>query len=243
MAKKELKAMDLVQVTGRITYKRYTDQDQTLFVVLSVSTPRTAIGSKGPNDEWNRDYPAFTVTGEVAEELDEQFKVGDHISVCGHMDTRQRMVYEGNRMYRGTWEQYIVADIVLPYQGGIDTNSVIISGKISRVYRNTEAAKKFYIITVEVPLEDGSIARAAFTHFYSRLQLEPSVGDEIRAIGFIQTRRERVNNSRGRSRTRYIMSVVSRNIVIQRNTPKKDFKTKAAEVTEAQEEETDDIRI
>ena len=100
MAKKELKAMDLVQVTGRITYKRYTDQDQTLFVVLSVSTPRTAIGSKGPNDEWNRDYPAFTVTGEVAEELDEQFKVGDHISVCGHMDTRQRMVYEGNRMYR-----------------------------------------------------------------------------------------------------------------------------------------------
>ena len=243
MTKKELKAMDLVQVTGRIIYKRYTDQDQTLFVVLSVSTPRTVIGSKGPNDEWNRDYPTFTVTGKAAKELDEQYKVGDHISVCGHMNTRQRMVYEGNRMYRGTWEQYIVADIVLPYQGGIDTNFVIISGKISHVYRNTEAAKKFYIITVEVPMEDGTIARAAFTHFDSRLQLEPSVGDEIRAIGLIQTRRERDNNSRGRSRTRYIMSVVSRNIVIQRNVLKRGSGSQEPEVTETQEEEIDDIRI
>lgn len=231
MTGNELKSMNLVQLTGRINVKRYNEQNKSLFIVLSVSVPKSALASKGPDDGWNRDYPAIVFNGEAADEANARYEEGDRISVLGHMDTRQRMAYEGSRMYREVWEPYIVPDMVFPAATRIDANAALFCGEIIRVYRNADEGKRFYMITLRLPGGERD-ARATFTYFDPRMELEPQVGERIFANGAIQTKRE-VSEEDGRRQTRYIMSVVSRNVVIQRD----------GEIPEKDDDGDDDLNI
>ena len=148
------------------------------------------------------------------------------------MYTIQRMAYEGSRMYREVWEPYIVPDVVFPAATRIDANSAVFCGEIIRVYRNADEGKKFYMITMRLPGGERD-ARATFTYFDPRMELEPQVGERIFANGAIQTKRE-TSDEGGRPQTRYIMSVVSRNVVIQRE---KDVPEKPAD------DDDDDLAI
>ena len=182
---------------------------------MGISTPKSAIASAGREDAWNRDYPSFVVEGDEAEALNESIEEGDWIAMFGRMDTRQRMAYEGNRMYREVWEPYIKVDSVLKHEGRIDSNNVILCGEVIRVYRNADEGKKFYMITLRTANEDGTTCRATVTYFDPQMKLEPKVGDTVFAIGKIQTKREESEDG-DRRRTRFIVSAVTRNAVIER---------------------------
>lgn len=237
MAENKLKRLNSVQLTGRINVKRRNEQNDSLFVVLSVSTPKSAIASRNPDEGWNRDYPAMTFTGDLAKEIDEKYEVGDRLSVIGKMDTRQRMAYEGNRTYKEVWEPFILPEVALPAAQRLDANVVAFCGEVIRVYRNPDQGKKFYMITLRLPGVEDRDARATFTYFDPRMELEPQVGEIVYAGGAIQTKRENVDVD-GRERTRFIMSVVSRNVIMQR-----DKTERPAVENVPQQEEDDDIAI
>lgn len=215
MSDKNLKPTNLVQLTGRIRVKRYDEEKKELFMVISVSTPKTAMASRGGDDEWNRDYPAFVAEGEMAERIDREFEEGDWIATFGRMDTRQTLRYEGNRTYKETWEPIIVLDAALRHEGRIDSNVVVLCGDVIRVYRNPDRGKRFYMITMRIPNPDGTNARATVTYFDPNMKFEPKPGDRVFAAGKVQTKREQSSDG-DRRKTRFVTSVVTRSAAIER---------------------------
>ena len=213
----ELKDLNLVHLTGRISVKRYNEEENNLFIVLQVSIPKTTLANRASESDWNRDFPPVIIRGEYAAEANEIFNEGDRVSVIGYLDTRNRMTYTGNRMYREIWEPYIDVQTILPATGRVDANNVIICGEITRVYRNDSEGKRFYIITVKVPVSETRNTRTTFTYFDPRMELEPKAGDRVFADGTIQTKRENtVSEETGRRQTRFILSNVSRCVILDR---------------------------
>ena len=139
-------------------------------------------------------------------------KVDDYVAVFAHVNTEEHMRPVGGRNYRKEWTTHFIADKI--YTGVQHTcfNGVTLSGEIIRVYKNEEERHRFYMITVKIPLEDGTITRANFVQFDPSMTLDPKVGDTVYMNGIIQTKRVREDN--GRQRT--LLSVVSRSIILNR---------------------------
>lgn len=207
-----IKPINLVQVTGRVRFKRYNEEDGSLFFVVSVVIPRPVQGAE--NDNLNRDFPAFTISGDEAKELDEKMKVGDSVSVVGHMDTRMIMRSVDRNLFKRSWQAYLIADHVVINERRLpNSNSVTVAGEVIRVYRNADEGKRFYMVTLRIPLDNGSVTRATFTLFDRRMQAEPKVGDFAMANGVIQTHRM---ESDGRRQSTIITSIVARNMTLER---------------------------
>ena len=213
----ELKDLNLVHLTGRISVKRYNEEENNLFMVLQISIPKTTLSNRNAESDWNRDFPPVIIRGDYAAEANEKFNEGDRVSVIGYLDTRNRMAYIGNRTYREIWEPYIDVQSIFPATGKVDANNVVLSGEISRVYRNDNEGKRFYMITVKIPVSESRSTRTTFTYFDSKMELEPKVGDRVFADGSIQTKRENtVSEETGRRQTRFILSAVSRCVILDR---------------------------
>lgn len=182
-------------------------------MVVSCATPKTILASHEGEDPWNHDFPPITLTGDMADQVNEQYNIGDRVAVIGRLNTRQRMVYEGNSLYREVWESSIIPETVYPYTGNIDGNEVVLSGTISRVYENRD--RHFYIVTIETDGPKEKEHMSAIFHD-SRLRLAPKVGERAMVVGTIQTRRIEGQDMRGRARTRYMLSVFAKALVIAR---------------------------
>lgn len=204
--------VNMIQCTGRITYKNYEEDRKRLFFAVSMSIPRIT-RSDSDDSGYNRDFPGFIVEGEKAEELNETLNVRDRVTVIGHADTERSMVYQGQRMFKQEWTLRLIADNVMKDAGGPDSNSVTMCGEVIRVYKNADQGKRFYLITLKIPMEDGPDTRVSFAYFDRGMRLEPEVGDAVYATGSIQTKRLPVGNT---DRTRLVTSIVSRSVAIER---------------------------
>ena len=211
----DLEPKNLIQCTGRVLYKRYNADEGTLFFMLGLFIPKFIprnIESITNDNTFNRDVPTFIMYGDEAKKMDAKLKVVDYVAVFAHVNTEEHMRPVGGRNYRKEWTTHFIADKI--YTGVQHTcfNGVTLSGEIIRVYKNEEERHRFYMITVKIPLEDGTITRANFVQFDPSMTLDPKVGDTVYMNGIIQTKRVREDN--GRQRT--LLSVVSRSIILNR---------------------------
>ena len=209
----EFRETNLVQLTGRVRFKRYSEENGTLFLALTASSPKPAISSPDEDDMWNRENVPVILTGDDAKRIDEEVSHNEWVTVIGHMDTRRGMVRESGRLFRETWEPVVVPDFVKKHVGRVDANTVVLIGKVLRVYRNAERGKRFYVVTLKITDDDGKYCRVSFTYFDPNMELEPEVGDVVMTIGKLQSKEER-HETNGRRETRRLLSVVSRNAVI-----------------------------
>lgn len=229
----KLKPINLIQVTGRVRFKRFNADNNNLFFVVTVSIPKTIQSDDGNNI--NRDYPAFVVEGEEALKLNDKIQVGNSVTVIGHMDTRMVMRNVDRNLYKRFWQSYLVADHVIVNESRVaSNNTATVAGKIIRVYRNADDGKKFYMVTVRIPLENGEITRVTFTLFNRNMDIEPKVDDFAMVTGVVQTHRVEEGNRKGE----IITSIVARSAVIE-----KAEKLEDKENTDIVEEEDEDYII
>lgn len=205
------------QCTGRIVYKNFSEEEGTLYIVLSLFSPKWASREqKTGSHSINADHPSFIINGDQAEACNDEFDIGDYVTVIGYADTRETFVFCGNNTYRKKWTTAIVAKEVFRDQGHENVNFVTVSGEIIRVYRNDEKGKKLYIITVKTQKDkDTPEAKVNFAHFDVDMKLEPEKGNRIFMTGSIHTKNARSDES-GRSRRIKLTSIVAKSITVIR---------------------------
>ena len=241
------KPINLFQTTGSVAYKAYYASEKRLVLGLNVSIPKM-FQTRGERTEYVKDYPRFTITGDEAEEINSRIERGTRITITGHLETVTRMHYEGHSMYRQTYDLTPVVDNVYYDAGSMNGNAVLLAGEVTRVYRNPDPGKQFYMITISAPV-DGQEARLTFMYFDKRMQLEPQVGDYIIMSGVLQTRfveAAQTNRARRTRNTRITqMSIVSRTIAISRKNADirgaQDIVKQEIDPTEAHDELQDNI--
>lgn len=210
----DVKTMNYVQVTGRVVSVRYDEPRNELSFIVRARTPKTR-ALESSEDHWYRDTPAFHMTGDAAKEWKDKIHPDARISVIGHASTIRRMAYVGNRTYKDSYDLYLTADKVSLTTGHTDCNTVILMGTVSRVYRNADPGKRFYIPTVTVPMEDGSTSNVEFVYFDADMALEPQVGDVVHMTGAVRTKREEPEDPNGRSSV--LVSITARTLSIERD--------------------------
>lgn len=200
MANAIYRPMDFVQVTGLVTWKRFTadpDGDQAkdnLSLIIRTSIPGRRM-SEGDDPDDYYDAPMFIILGERAKTLDEQIQNGTRIAATGYALMRDDMMYIGSHTFRMRRNLVCVADQVFLNFYGRNVNNVIICGVVSSVYRNAAAGKRFYIPTLQVAKGDGTRLSIPVTHFDQDMRLEPKEGDVLYVIGSIRTKRKSIPDS------------------------------------------------
>lgn len=200
--------INLVQLTGRVLHKYTSEDHMRLSFVLGIYIPKNHVLNE--DHRMNRDFPMIVVEGEKAEDIMYEFDEGDMVSVVGRVETRPVMHHQGKRTYKKTYDTVIFGDEVVVNAGAQNMNSVCLLGECTRVYRNADRGKKFYIITVKTVLEDGQEVVADVTYFDRQMELEPEVGDLVYLTGSVRTK-NRVESGR----RRILTSIVARNAAIR----------------------------
>ncbi len=192
--------MNFIQCSGKILYLHYEENSKELSILLLTSAPK--LGSTPESNSWHHDIPRFHVYGDKAEELSKSLSVNDRISIIGHVGGLSRnMRRQESGLFKGVWALDLCADMIEPFAPRRDMNTVVLGGKVVRVYRNADPGKKFYIPTISIPNMDGE-GRASlvnFTYFDRFMALEPKEGDFAYVSGSIRTKRERENDNTGRN--------------------------------------------
>lgn len=194
------KYMNFIQCSGKVLYLRYDERSQDLSILLLTSSPRW--GSAPGSNDWFHDTPMFHVYGDEAAHWNGVLKVNDRISVVGHVrGIRRNMRRQGGGLYKEMWVLDLCADKIEQTAPRLDSNSVTLAGKVTRVYRNADPGKKFYIPTISIPdpVEEGRNCLVNFTYFDRDMKWEPKVGDFVYVTGTIRTKRERENERDRRS--------------------------------------------
>ena len=212
----EVKPENIIQCTGRVMFKNFNNETQSLFMVVGIFTPKLIWGrTDGENesraDNFNRDFPAFVMSGEKAAEVEREVKEGDIVSLRGHIETASVMRPTGGNNYHREYRTRLVADDVYLDNSKNGFCNVTLGGEIIRVYRNED--HNLYIITVRMEMEDGTRSRASFVYFDRNMALEPKVGDHVNMAGIIQTKRMPAQEGR---RAQTLLSIVARYVVLDR---------------------------
>ena len=99
--------------------------------------------------------------------------------------------------------------------GHENVNIVHAAGTVTRVYKNPDQGKKFYIINLRTQVEvDGEKKDAVLraTHFDLDMALEPQVGDYLVFSGTMRTK----NNTDDNGRPYKLSSIVAKSVSIIR---------------------------
>lgn len=211
MANAIYKPMDFVQVTGLVTWKRFTadpdgntDKDN-LSLIIRTSIPGRRM-SEGDDPDDFFDAPMFIVLGERAKSLDEEIQNGTRITATGYAVQRDDMMYMGSHTFRMRRNLVFFADQVILNFYGRNVNQVIICGVVSSVYRNAAEGKRFYIPTIQVRKSEKEVLSIPVTHFDQDMRLEPKEGDVLHVIGSIRTKRRTIPDS---DRTEVLTTIVT----------------------------------
>lgn len=202
--------MNLVQCSGKVLHKFYNEEMERLNLVLGIFIPKNH--ALNEDERINRDFPMITVEGEQAALINEEVEEGVFVSVVGHAESRPIMHYQGRSTYKKTYDTIVIADEVIPNIGQMNNNSVCLWGECTRIYRNPDKGKKFYILTIKTYLEDGTAVLTEAIFFDRRMELEPEVGDTVYVLGSLRTKNEVDPNS---NKKRVLLSIVARSAVIR----------------------------
>ena len=123
----------------------------------------------------------------------------------------------GNDLFRRTVGPVIIpyTDMVFEDFGHENVNIVHAAGTVTRVYKNPDQGKKFYIINLRTQVEvDGEKKDAVLrvTHFDLDMALEPQVGDYLVFTGTMRTK----NNTDDNGRPYKLSSIVAKSVSIIR---------------------------
>lgn len=199
-----------VHCTGRVQYIRYFRNNNSLLIVLSLYEP------KWGGDRY-ADYPNIYMEGEMAEKYRSRIKRGDYLTVIGYVEEKEIMTNIGNDLFRRTVGPVIIpyTDMVFEDFGHENVNIVHAAGTVTRVYKNPDQGKKFYIINLRTQVEvDGEKKDAVLgvTHFDLDMALEPQVGDYLVFTGTMRTK----NNTDDNGRPYKLSSIVAKSVSIIR---------------------------
>lgn len=208
-----MKPNNLFNCSGRVSKKRYDENKKECHFDVAVFVPKR-VRAMNEDDNMSRDYPHFIVTGEDAASVNELISDGDRVSIIGHLEMNYNSIYLGRRMSYTDWLLRPVADQIIK-DSSRDGNSVLLCGEVTRVYRNADAGKKFYIMSLKVPKgQDGEeTTRVDAIYFDPRMTLEPKIGDMVQVEGVVQTKFVPIQNS---DKRRKATSVVARNVMVER---------------------------
>ena len=206
---------NVIQCYGKILYKRYNEAEKRLFLLVGVFVPKVMRGKTEEN--FNHDFPGFTLTGDAAAEAAKKYEKEMYVSILAHANTEMTLTPIGGRNYRKDWLPVLIIDEIQETTDHNGFSNVIFAGEIIRIYRNAEPGRRFYMITVrmsEAP-DDGNedAERITFVYFDPQMKLEPQVGDHIYMDGIIQTKRVEDQET---SRQRTLLSFVSRFVMLYR---------------------------
>ncbi len=202
------KNVNLIECSGRITYKHYDEERGQFFFVLYIAVPRVSRRHNESRTDVVRDAPGFVYEGNDAKELYDAYKIDDMITVIGHAGTDQIPRPQGNRVYKMDFVTSLIADSIMPNHGMSYVNNAVIAGNVTYVYRNPDQGKRFYIITVETNPDSKEGERTSVTYFDQKMALEPKRGDYIHAFGVVQVKHDNESSSRDRILT----TIVSRTV-------------------------------
>lgn len=190
MANQNLKE-NRVRIGGRVVYKNYRASDQTLFVVIYTSVVRR-------NRSNADDSPAIIFHGEMAEKLNavipdnRQLRGRNgsriYIDVKGHITMEERFepVPKQRNMFQRRRYPVVIGDSYEIAEKGemvAVQNRVILSGKITRVFKYEEINKRYYMITMDV-----GNGRIMFFYFDHDLSTNPEEGSYATVYGSVRTR-------------------------------------------------------
>lgn len=200
--------MNLVQCTGKVLRKYYDEEKGILQFDLGIFVPGKS--GSGIERKSNRDFPRIHVEKDAAL-INERIMEGDQVSFIGHSETRPVLHYQGKRTYKRNFDTVVIVEDIVLSTGVQGNNSVSICGECTRIYRNDDKGKKFYIITVKTTLSDASEVFTEFVFFDHRMELEPKVGDMIYMNGALRTKNL---VQRGTNRRQIVLTIVARSAAI-----------------------------
>lgn len=212
----EIKPENTIQCTGKVMFKNFNNETKSLFIVVGIFTPKLIWGKLDSNNEsksdnFNRDFPAFVMSGEKAIEVNREVNEGDIVSLRGHIETVSIMRPTGGNNFHREFRIRLIADDIFLDNSKNGFCSVSLGGDVIRVYRNED--HNLYIVTVRIDMENESSSRASFVYFDRNMKLEPKVGDHVNMSGIIQTKRMPAQEGR---RAQTLLSIVARYVVLDR---------------------------
>ena len=185
------KQMNFVQLTGKLTFKRYNDDTGRLELIVQTIVPRKS-GKIGEIKEiLYNDSPRVLAYGETAIEMDQMVEVGEYVTVIGRLANRSVLRQAEGKYYIKEYEETVLAETLFVHGSRYNVNNAIIAGEIAHVYRNDDSSIGFYVITVDIDSPESERPdRVNVTYFDSNIEIFPDEGDFIYAIGSIRVKRK-----------------------------------------------------